>query len=99
AAFRSGTNSSLTDASLRTGWQSTQLFIQPGYTFQLVDALITNFHVPESSLLMLVAAFTSQPQTKTLYKTFDQSLIGHAYQQAIEANYRFYSFGDAMLIG
>jgi len=61
------------------------LFITPGYHFRLVDALITNFHLPRSTLLMLVAAFTGKP------------LLDRAYQEAIAQGYRFYSFGDAML--
>ncbi|MBA7581916.1 S-adenosylmethionine:tRNA ribosyltransferase-isomerase [subsurface metagenome] len=66
------------------GWVS--LFILPGYRFRLVDALITNFHLPRSTLLMLVTAFA------------DRELINKAYQEAIAQKYRFYSFGDAMLI-
>lgn len=64
----------------------TGLFIYPGFAFRAVDALITNFHLPRSSLLMLVAAFASK------------ELIDRAYAEAIERRYRFYSFGDAMLI-
>ena len=64
----------------------TDLFITPGYHFRLVDALITNFHLPRSTLLMLVAAFVGKP------------LLDRAYQEAIAQGYRFYSFGDAMLI-
>ena len=66
------------------GW--TNLFIYPGYQFRAVDALVTNFHLPRSTLLMLVAAFTGK------------ELIDRAYQEAIQKGYRFYSFGDAMLI-
>ncbi len=62
------------------------LFILPGYQFQMVDALITNFHLPRSTLLMLVTAFAGR------------DLISRAYQEAIARQYRFYSFGDAMLI-
>ena len=62
------------------------LFILPGYRFRMVDALITNFHLPRSTLLMLVTAFTGK------------ELINQAYQEAIASGYRFYSFGDAMLI-
>jgi S-adenosylmethionine:tRNA ribosyltransferase-isomerase len=65
---------------------TTDLFIYPGYQFRVVDALITNFHLPHSTLLMLVAAFAGK------------ALIDRAYQQAIQQRYRFYSFGDAMLI-
>ncbi len=66
------------------GWVS--LFILPGYRFRLVDALITNFHLPKSTLMMLVTAFAGK------------DLINKAYQEAIAQKYRFYSFGDAMLI-
>ena len=62
------------------------LFILPGHRFRMVDALITNFHLPRSTLLMLVTAFTGK------------DLIFQAYQEAINKKYRFYSFGDAMLI-
>jgi len=77
---------------------STNLFIFPPYRFKFIDGLITNFHLPQSSLLMLVSAFSSSPQTHSEFKTFKSSLIGKAYQQAIKNHYRFYSFGDAMLI-
>lgn len=65
----------------------TDIFIRPGYKFKVVNSLITNFHLPKSSLLMLVTAFIGSPQeTQRIYK------------HAIECRYRFYSFGDAMLI-
>ncbi|MCW9706850.1 tRNA preQ1(34) S-adenosylmethionine ribosyltransferase-isomerase QueA [Fodinibius salsisoli] len=64
----------------------TDIFIRPGYDFQATDALITNFHLPKSTLLMLVAAFTGFDRMKRIY------------QHAIHKQYRFYSFGDAMLI-
>lgn len=64
----------------------TDIFITPGYKFKAVDALITNFHLPKSTLLMLVAAFMGFEEMHTVYR------------HAIEAGYRFYSFGDAMLI-
>ena len=64
----------------------TDIFIYPGYEFKAVDGLITNFHLPESTLLMLVSAFCGQK------KLLD------AYREAIEQKYRFYSYGDAMLI-
>ncbi|OQB93989.1 MAG: S-adenosylmethionine:tRNA ribosyltransferase-isomerase [Parcubacteria group bacterium ADurb.Bin115] len=67
------------------GW--TNIFIYPGYQFILTDALITNFHLPKSSLLMLVSAFAGQ------------KAVMEAYRQAIQENYRFYSYGDAMFIG
>jgi len=68
----------------RTGW--TDLFIRPGYVFRGVDALVTNFHLPRSSLLMLVAAFAGPERTFA------------AYEHAVRAAYRFYSYGDAMVI-
>jgi S-adenosylmethionine:tRNA ribosyltransferase-isomerase len=65
---------------------STDIFIYPGYGFKCVDALLTNFHLPESTLLMLVCAFAGRENTL------------RAYSEAIEQQYRFYSFGDAMFI-
>ena len=65
---------------------STDLFILPGYKFKVVDAMITNFHLPRSTLLMLASAFAGQ------------EFILESYRMAIETGYRFYSFGDAMLI-
>jgi len=78
----------------------TNIFIYPSYKFKFVDALITNFHLPKSTLLMLVSAFVSFPNLPTLptFRNFQESLIGRAYRYAIDNNYRFYSFGDAMLI-
>lgn len=67
-----------------SGW--TDLFIYPGFRFHAVDTLVTNFHLPRSSLLMLVSAFAGR------------DLILRAYREAVEQGYRFYSFGDAMLI-
>lgn len=67
-----------------SGW--TALYITPGHHFRVVDALITNFHLPRSTLLVLVAAFA------------DRSLLFDAYQEALRLRYRFFSFGDAMLI-
>jgi len=66
------------------GW--TDIFIYPGYTFKVVDLLVTNFHLPKSTLLMLVAAFAGREK------------ILEAYQRAVQYKYRFFSFGDAMLI-
>lgn len=65
---------------------NTEIFIYPPYKFKCVDALITNFHLPESTLIMLVSALMGREQTLTLYK------------EAVEKKYRFFSFGDAMLI-
>jgi S-adenosylmethionine:tRNA ribosyltransferase-isomerase len=64
----------------------TALYVKPGFDFQIVDAMITNFHLSRSSLLVLVAAFTGR------------ELIMDAYKEAIDMKYRFYSYGDAMLI-
>jgi S-adenosylmethionine:tRNA ribosyltransferase-isomerase len=72
---------------------STDIFIQPGDKFQMVDGLITNFHLPKSSLMMLVAAFI---QNKGIEDGREKLL--ELYNHAIAKNYRFYSFGDAMLI-
>lgn len=68
----------------REGW--SRLYIRPGYRFGLVDAMITNFHLPRTTLLMLVSAFAGR------------ELVLRAYDEAIRERYRFYSFGDAMLI-
>jgi S-adenosylmethionine:tRNA ribosyltransferase-isomerase len=68
----------------RSGW--TDIFIYPGYRFKAMDALITNFHLPESTLIMLVSAFAGREN------------VLHAYQVAVEQRYRFFSFGDAMII-
>ncbi len=67
-----------------SGW--TDIFIYPGYKFKAVDRLITNFHLPESTLLMLVSAF------------YDRGRVLDAYKSAVEEKYRFFSFGDAMMI-
>jgi S-adenosylmethionine:tRNA ribosyltransferase-isomerase len=64
----------------------TSLYILPGYQFKIVDAMITNFHLPKSTLLMLVSAFAGREK------------ILETYETAIREGYRFYSFGDAMLI-
>ena len=64
----------------------TDIFIYPGYRFKIMDALITNFHLPESTLLMLVSAFA------------DKEKIMKAYEEAVRQRYRFFSFGDAMFI-
>lgn len=77
---------------------NTQIFIYPPYQFKFVDALITNFHLPETSLLMLISAFSTQPNSSAKFTTFTNSFIGKAYQEAIQNHYRFFSFGDSMLI-
>jgi S-adenosylmethionine:tRNA ribosyltransferase-isomerase len=74
------------DGNFRPFSGDTQLFIQPGHVFHGVDALITNFHLPRSSLLVLVSAFTGLDLTRA------------AYAEAIHCQYRFFSYGDAMLI-
>ncbi len=74
-------------AAAGEGWSGwTRLFIRPGHRFRLVDALITNFHLPRSSLLLLVSALAGR-----------ESILS-AYRKAIARRYRFYSFGDAMLL-
>ncbi len=67
-----------------SGW--TDIFISPGYTFQFVDAFLTNFHLPKSTLIMLVSAFAGR------------EFVLDAYQHAVDENYRFFSFGDAMFV-
>ncbi|MDM8555022.1 tRNA preQ1(34) S-adenosylmethionine ribosyltransferase-isomerase QueA [Desulfococcaceae bacterium HSG7] len=74
------------DGRIRPGSGQCDLFIYPGYKFKVTDALITNFHLPQSTLLMLVSAFA------------DRQNILNAYKTAISEGYRFYSYGDAMLI-
>ena len=74
------------DGSLQTGSGLTRLMILPGYKFKIVDGLITNFHLPRSTLLMLVSAFAGR-----------ESVL-NAYEEAINKKYRFFSYGDAMLI-
>ncbi len=64
----------------------TDLFIYPGYCFKVIDALLTNFHLPRSSLLLLVCAFARR------------EFVLDAYRHAVDSGYRFYSYGDAMLI-
>lgn len=74
------------DRSIRAERRSTELFIYPGYQFRVLDALLTNFHLPQSSLLMLVSAFAGR------------DLIVNAYRHAVAQRYRFYSYGDCVLI-
>jgi S-adenosylmethionine:tRNA ribosyltransferase-isomerase len=71
---------------MKSGRGKTDLLITPGFPFRVVDALITNFHLPRSSLLFLVSAFAGL------------DLVKKAYQEAIAKAYRFYSYGDAMLV-
>ncbi|GHU22261.1 S-adenosylmethionine:tRNA ribosyltransferase-isomerase [Spirochaetia bacterium] len=74
------------DGRIRRGQQSTRIFIYPGYQFRVVDTIFTNFHTPESTLLMLVSAFAGR------------EYILDAYREAITRRYRFFSYGDSMLI-
>ncbi len=76
----------------------TAIFIYPPYRFKFIDGLITNFHLPESTLLMLISAFVSQPNTPHAFTTFAESTVGKAYAAAIAEKYRFFSFGDSMFI-
>jgi len=78
--------SAAASGTLAAGRADTRLFITPGYDFRVVDALITNFHLPESTLLMLVAAFAGREPVLA------------AYEEAIRREYRFYSYGDAMFM-
>ena len=73
-------------AGFPSGWRETDLFITPGFEFRVVSRLLTNFHLPRSSLLLLVAAFGGRERVLA------------AYREAVNERYRFYSFGDAMLL-
>ena len=73
------------DGRVTFGCGDTDIFIYPGYSFKIIDGLITNFHLPESTLLMLVSAFAGRGN------------VMKAYNTAVEQEYRFFSFGDAML--
>jgi S-adenosylmethionine:tRNA ribosyltransferase-isomerase len=75
------------DGSFEARSKWTEIFIYPGYTFKAMDALITNFHLPESTLVMLVSAFAGREHVLA------------AYEEAVKERYRFFSFGDAMYIG
>jgi len=77
---------SAADGGVRAGSAETSLFITPGYEFRVVDRLLTNFHVPKSTLLMLVSAFGGL------------RTVREAYAHAIRGRYRFMSYGDAMLV-
>ena len=71
---------------VQPGPNQSELFIYTGYEFRVIDGLITNFHLPRSTLLLLVSAFAGRDR------------ILHAYAEAVQRRYRFYSYGDAMLI-
>ena len=75
------------DGSFEAKSKWTDIFIYPGYTFKAMDGLITNFHLPESTLVMLVSAFAGREH------------VLNAYKEAVKERYRFFSFGDAMYIG
>ncbi len=79
-------SATINNGELKTGYGATNIFITPGYQFQVVELLLTNFHLPQSTLLMLVSAFAGLDN------------IRNAYQHAITQRYRFFSYGDAMLI-
>ena len=74
------------DGSFEEKSKWTEIFIYPGYTFKAMDGLITNFHLPESTLVMLVSAFAGREHVLA------------AYEEAVREKYRFFSFGDAMTI-
>ena len=82
AAVPSNLRRTRTDAC--SGW--TEIFIYPGYQFKILDGLITNFHLPESTLIMLVSALAGKEHVMA------------AYEEAVKERYRFFSFGDAMII-
>jgi S-adenosylmethionine:tRNA ribosyltransferase-isomerase len=79
-------SAAIVDGTVAAGSSTTDLFISPGFRFRVVDALLTNFHLPQSTLLVLVAAFAGRERTLAAY--------GHAVAQ----RYRFFSFGDAMFV-
>jgi S-adenosylmethionine:tRNA ribosyltransferase-isomerase len=85
-SIRTLESAALDDLNVEVGSDSTKIFIYPGYKFKIVDALITNFHLPKSTLIMLVSAFAGR------------EFILKAYKEAVENRYRFFSFGDAMFI-
>jgi S-adenosylmethionine:tRNA ribosyltransferase-isomerase len=78
--------SKFSEETIQSGFKETSIFIKPGYTFKIVDALLTNFHLPKSTLFILVSAFSGSDTMKKLY------------QHAIKNEYRFFSYGDATFI-
>jgi S-adenosylmethionine:tRNA ribosyltransferase-isomerase len=84
--------------SLLNASGSTDIFMFPPRKFECIDGLITNFHLPKSTLLMLVSAFVSSPNTSHEFTSFEESVVGKAYAEALTNEYRFFSFGDGMLI-
>ena len=85
-AVRSLESASMANGDIQPFVGDTNIFIYPGYRFHSVDAIVTNFHLPESTLLMLVSAFAGR------------EAIMEAYSEAIDSGYRFFSYGDAMFI-
>lgn len=85
-SMRALESAALPDGTLQAGSGDTDIFITPGYRFRVVDALVTNFHLPKSTLLMLVSAFAGM------------QAIRDAYRHAIAQRYRFFNYGDAMLL-
>ena len=85
-SIRTLESAALDNLNVEVGSNSTKIFIYPGYKFKIVDALITNFHLPKSTLIMLVSAFAGR------------EFILQAYEEAVKQRYRFFSFGDAMFI-
>lgn len=85
-SLRALESAAMDDGRIRAGDAETRLFITPGYSFRVVDRLLTNFHLPRSTLLMLVSAFGGYDNIRA------------AYAHAIDSRYRFYSYGDAMLV-
>jgi S-adenosylmethionine:tRNA ribosyltransferase-isomerase len=85
-ALRALEGAALRDGIVRAGEAETDLFVTPGFSFRVVDALLTNFHLPRSTLLVLVTAFAGYDRMQAVYR------------EAIEREYRFFSFGDAMFV-
>ena len=83
---RTASNDEGSDFVVESGSAEADIFIKPGHKFRVVDQLLTNFHLPESTLLVLVSAFAGR------------ELILNSYRHAVEAGYRFYSYGDCMWI-
>ena len=77
----------------RAGAGDVNIFINPGYQFKIIDVLVTNFHLPRSTLMLLVSAFLQNG-----YEIDGLLLLKYIYGEAIDKDYRFYSFGDAMLV-
>ncbi len=86
------------DGEIKTGILDTNLYIYPGYKFKIVDALITNFHLPESSLLMLVASFAANKAKNFGHEEEILARLLDIYEDCAKNNWRFFSFGDAMFI-